>query len=122
MSAPARNSLKACTSLLALVATLALVPSGLAAKGSISTTTTTIKSGDSFTISVCVATAGDGGYLVVKGPNTFSQDIFTGPITGCSDVIVGTAGWPVGKYRINGFEETAKGTSGLGSVTLTATA
>ena len=118
----ARNSLKASTALLALVATFVLVPSGVAAKGSISTTITTFKSGDPITINVCVATAGDGGYLVVKGPNTFAQDIFTGPITGCSNVIVGTAGWPVGKYRINGFEETAKGTSGLGSVTLTATA
>jgi hypothetical protein len=58
----------------------------------------------------------------VKGPNTFAQDLFTGPITSCSDVIVGTAGWAVGKYRINGFEETVKGTSGSGSVTLTATA
>jgi hypothetical protein len=117
----ARNSLKAGTVLLSLVATLVLVPAGLAAKGSISTTTTTFKPGDSIPVNVCVATAGDGGYLVVKGPNTFSQDIFTGAITGCAIVNVGTAGWPVGKYRINGYEETAKGTSGLGSVTLTAT-
>jgi hypothetical protein len=118
----ARNSLKACTPLLALVAALALVTSGLAAKGSISTTTTTIKVGDSFTITVCVATAGDGGYLLVNGPITFAQDLFTGPITGCAPVNVSTVTWPVGKYRINGFEFTAKGTSGLGSVTLTATA
>src|SRR5262245_56183331 len=116
----ARNSLKSCTALLALVGMLALVPGGLAAKGSISTTTTSITSGQTFTVNVCVATAGDGGYLIVNGPVTFSQDVFFGPVTGCSDVIVTTAGWPVGKYRINGYEFTTKGTSGLGSVTLTA--
>jgi hypothetical protein len=118
----ARNGLKTCTALLALFTTLALAPSGVAAKGSISTTTTTIKSGVSFTVNVCVATAGDGGYLLVNGPITFAQDQFFGPVSGCADVVVSTVGWPVGKYRIIGYEFTTKGTSGLGSVTLTATA
>jgi hypothetical protein len=117
----AHNGLKICTALLALAA-LAVAPSGLAAKGSVSTTTTTIQSGVSFTVNVCVARAGDGGYLLVNGPITFAQDQFFGPVSGCADVVVSTVGWPVGKYRINGFEFTAKGTSGLGSVTLTATA
>ena len=97
-----------------------LAPSVLAA-GGISTTTTTVASGNSFTVTVCVATAGDGGYLLVKGPNTFSQDLFFGPVTGCSDVSVSTVGWVAGKYRINGYEFTTKGTKGLGSVTVTVT-
>src|SRR5438105_15027803 len=106
---------------LVLSATLAL-PSGALAAGSISTATTTIASGDTLTINVCVGTAGDGGYLLVKGPNTFQQDLFFGPIPGCSDVFVTTVGWAAGKYRINGYEATPKRNVGLGSVTLTVTA
>jgi hypothetical protein len=103
-----------------LVAALAIVPGGLAA-GSISTTTTSIASGDSFTVEVCVGTDGDGGYLLVKGPNTFQQDVFFGPVTGCSDVSVTTVGWAPGRYRITGYEFTPKRTTGLGSITLTVT-
>lgn len=105
---------------LVLVAALAAVPAA-AARGSISTSTTSVASGASFVVHVCVATDGDGGYLVVKGPNTFTQDLFFGPVTGCSDVSVTTVGWVAGKYRINGYEFTSKGTSGLGSVTITVT-
>ena len=105
---------------LVLVAALAAVPAA-AARGSISTSTTSVASGDTLVVTVCVATAGDGGYLVVKGPNTFVQDVFFGPVTGCSDVSVTTAGWLAGKYRLSGYEFTTKGTSGLGSLTVTVT-
>lgn len=106
----------------ALVVVFAVAPSALAAKGSISTTATTVTSGDTFTVNVCVATARDGGYLLVKGPNTFSQDFFFGPVSGCADVYVPTPGWPAGKYRITGYELTRKGTTRLGTITLTVTA
>ena len=106
---------------LVLTAVLAFAPGALAA-GSISTATTTITSGGTLTVNVCVGTAGDGGYLLVKGPNTFQQDLFFGPIPGCSDVFVTTVGWAAGKYRINGYEATPKRNVGLGSVTLTVTA
>lgn len=118
MSASSRTYIAA----LVLLGALAIAPGGLAGGGgSISTTTTSVKSGVTFTVNVCVATAGDGGYLLVKGPNTFSQDLFFGPVTGCSDVSVTTVGWVAGKYRINGYEFTTKGTSGLGSVTVNVT-
>ncbi len=104
------------------VVTIALVvASGALAKGSISTTTTSVASGGSFNVTACVATAGDGGYLIVKGPNTFSQDLSFGPVSGCTTFPVTTVGWPAGKYRLNGYEFTAKGTSGLGSITLNVT-
>ncbi|HEX4527109.1 MAG TPA: hypothetical protein VH108_10270 [Gaiellaceae bacterium] len=105
---------------LVLTAALVVTSSALAA-GSISTTTTSVASGASFNITACVATAGDGGYLIVKGPNTFSQDLSFGPVDGCLTFPVTTVGWPPGKYRLNGFEFTAKGAKGLGSITLTVT-
>jgi hypothetical protein len=108
--------------LAAFVLTAALgLPLGALAGGGggISTTTTSVASGSSFVVTACVATAGDGGYLVVKGPNTFSEDLFFGPVTGCSPVTVSTVGWVAGKYRLTGYELTAKGTKGLGSVTVT---
>jgi hypothetical protein len=103
------------------VVALTFVPGGPAAGAGISTTTTSVASGQSFTIQVCVSSPGDGGYLVVKGPGTFSQDLFFGSVTGCSDVSVSTVGWAAGKYRINGFEFTTKGAKGLGSVNVTVT-
>jgi len=105
---------------LVLAAALVVTAAALAA-GSISTTTTTVATGGSFNVTACVATAGDGGYLIVKGPNTFSQDITFGPATPCSTFSVTTVGWVAGKYRINAFEFTAKGDKGIGSVTLTVT-
>lgn len=99
-------------------AVLAFTPVAVAA-GSISTTATTVSSGTSFVVTACVTTSGDGGYLLVKGPNTFSQDLFFGPVNDCGDVTVSTAGWVAGKYRISGYEFTTKGTKGLGSVTVT---
>lgn len=110
--------MKKLVSALVLAAVLSFTPAAVAA-GSISTTATTVPSGTSFVVTVCVATTGDGGYLLVKGPNTFSQDLFFGPVTGCSDVTVSTVGWVAGKYRITGYEFTTKGTKGLGSVTVT---
>jgi len=104
--------------LLLLSGALALVPSALAA--GISTASTTVAVDSSFAVNVCTATAGHGGYLLIKGPNTFQQDTFFGPISGCADVNVSTVGWAPGKYRINGFEFTAKGTKGLGNLTVTA--
>ena len=105
------------------VLTTALVLAGVAsAAGSISTQTTTLASGHPLTIHVCVGTAGDGGYLLTKGPNTFQQDNFFGPIDGCADVSIDTTGWVPGKYRVNGYEATPKRNVGLGSITLTVTA
>ena len=68
-----------------------------------------------------VVTSGDGGYVIVKGPNTFTQDITFGPAAPCSEFSVTTVGWVAGKYRINAFEFTTKGAKGIGSVTLTVT-
>ena len=102
-----------------LAGALLLVPGALAA-GGISTASTTVAVDSSFAVNVCTATAGHGGYLLIKGPDTFQQDVFFGPISGCADVNVSTAGWAPGKYRIAGFEFTAKGTTGLGRVTVTA--
>jgi len=97
---------------------LLLVPAALAA--GISTSSGTVAVDSSFTVNVCTGTAGDGGYLQIKGPNTFHQNIFFGPISGCADVGISTLGWAPGKYRINGYEVTAKRNVGLGSVTITA--
>ena len=105
---------------LVLAAAFALVPGSLAA-ASLTASATTVASGDSFTVTACVATSGDGGYLIVKGPNTFQQDITFGPATPCSTFSVTTPGWVAGKYRINGFEFTAKGSKGIGSATITVT-
>jgi len=105
---------------LVLAAALVVTAAALAA-GSISTTTTTVATGGSFNVTACVATAGDGGYLIVKGPNTFSQDITFGPVDGCLTFPVSTVGWVPGKYRLNGYEFTAKGSKGLGSITLSVT-
>jgi hypothetical protein len=113
--------MKKLAAVLVVMAALALAPTVFAA-GGISTTTTTVASGASFTVKVCLAAASDGGgYLVVKGPNTFSQDVFFGPAAGCSDVSVTTVGWPAGKYRITGFEFIPKGTKSLGAITITVT-
>jgi hypothetical protein len=106
--------------LLAVTTTLVLASGALAA-GSLSTTATSVVSGSSFNVTACVATSGDGGYVIVKGPNTFSQDLSFGPVAGCLTFSVTTVGWPVGKYRLNGYEFTAKGSKGLGSITLTVT-
>jgi hypothetical protein len=107
----------------ALLVTIALAfaPGVLAAggAGSLTVSATSVTSGNSFTATACVVTSGDGGYLIVKGPNTFSQDLFFGPAAPCSMFSVTTVGWPAGKYRINAFEFTAKGDKGIGSVTLT---
>ena len=89
--------------------------------GGLTSSATTVASGTSFDLTACVATSGDGGYVIVKGPNTFSQDYHFGPATPCSTFSVGTAGWAAGKYRINGYEFTPKGAKGIGSVTLTVT-
>jgi hypothetical protein len=105
---------------LVVAAALALVPGSLAA-ASLTASATSVASGDSFTVTACVATSGDGGYLLVKGPNTFQQDLFFGPATPCSTFSVTTVGWVAGKYRINGFEFTAKGTKGIGSLIVTVT-
>jgi hypothetical protein len=102
------------------VVALVLAPATLAAAG-LTASATTVKSGTAFDVTACVATSGDGGYLIVKGPNTFSQDIFFGPASPCSAFPVSTVGWPVGKYRINGYEITAKGSKSIGSITLTVT-
>jgi hypothetical protein len=112
--------LKTFAGALVLAAALALVPSSLAA-ASLTASDTSVVSGDSFTVTACVATSGDGGYLIVKGPNTFHQDITFGPASPCSTFSVTTSGWVAGKYRINGFEFTAKGSKGIGSLTITVT-
>jgi hypothetical protein len=106
-----------------LTVALAFAPGVLAAggAGSLTVSATSVASGDSFTATACVVTSGDGGYLLVKGPNTFSQDLFFGPATPCLGFSVTTSGWVAGKYRINGFEFTSKGAKGIGSVTLTVT-
>src|SRR6266566_3083440 len=101
---------------LVVTCAIAIVPAALA---SITITPSTVGSGGTFSVSLCVATAGDGGYLLVKGPNTFSEDLFFGPVAGCSTVPVSTPGWVAGKYRVTAFEFTAKGTKSLGTATLT---
>jgi len=106
----------------AVIAALAVVPGALAGgAGSLTSSATTVASGTSFSLTACVATSGDGGYVIVKGPNTFGQDYHFGPATPCSTFSIGTDGWVPGKYRINGYEFTAKGDKGIGSVTLTVT-
>ena len=106
----------------ALAVTVALVvAAGALAAGSLTASATSVASGDSFTVTACVATSGDGGYLIVKGPNTFAQDISFGPATPCSTFSVSTSGWATGKYRINGFEFTTKGSKGIGSVNVVVT-
>lgn len=103
-------------------AALAFAPGILAAgAGSLTSSATTVTSGSSFDLTGCVATSGDGGYVIVKGPDTFSQDLTFGPATPCSTFSVGTPSWAPGKYRINGYEFTAKGAKGIGSITLTVT-
>ena len=106
--------------LCALVLALVFVPAVLGAAG-LTVTPASVTSGGSFTVEACVATSGDGGYLIVKGPNTFTQDFSFGPATPCSTFQIGTAGWAPGKYRINGYEFTAKGAKGIGSTTVTVT-
>jgi hypothetical protein len=103
-------------------AALAAAAGALAAgAGSLTSSATTLESGASFDLTACVVTSGDGGYVIVKGPNTFAQDYFFSPAAPCSTFSIGTAGWVPGKYRINGYEFTAKGDKGIGSVTLTVT-
>src|SRR5437868_5337587 len=105
-----------------LVTTCALVIApGVLAAASLTSSVTTVQSGTSFDVTACVATSGHGGYLIVKGPNTFAQDLMFGPATPCITFSVTTVGWVAGKYRINGYEFTAKGDKGIGSITLTVT-
>jgi hypothetical protein len=106
-----------------LAFTLALAPGALPAGGggSLTVSPASVASGDPLTATACVATSGDGGYLIVKGPNTFSQDISFGPATPCSTFSISTSGWVAGKYRINGFEFAAKGAKGIGSVNIVVT-
>jgi hypothetical protein len=106
--------------LFVLVGALALAP-GVLAAASLTVTPASVTSGGTFTVTACVATSGHGGYLIVKGPDTFTQDFSFGPATPCSTFEIGTAGWAAGKYRINGFEFTAKGAKGIGSATVTVT-
>jgi hypothetical protein len=105
---------------LLVAAALVLAPAALSAGGSISVPGTTVAVGSAFQVNVCTGTAGDGGYLVIKGPNTFIQDVFFGPISGCANVDVSTVGWVPGKYRIAGYEFTPKRDLGLGNLTVTA--
>jgi hypothetical protein len=116
------SSAKAVVAAYAVLAAVVLVPAAVAGGGgSVSTATTSIAAGTSLTVTACVATDGDGGYLIIKGPDTFAQDFFFGPVTGCTDVIAATVGWAPGKYRIIGYEFTSKGTKGLGMLTVTVT-
>ena len=101
-------------------AALALAPGVLAAGGgSLTSSATTVASDTSFDLTACVVTSGDGGYVIVKGPDTFTQDLTFGPATPCATFSVPTPGWAPGKYRINGYEFSAKGAKGIGTVTLT---
>jgi hypothetical protein len=68
-----------------------------------------------------VATSGDGGYLVIKGPNATARDITFGPAAPCSSFDIDTTGWVAGKYTITGFEFTAKGAKRIGTATITVT-
>ena len=106
-----------------LLACGALAPGALGAggAGSLTVTPTSIASGAPLHVEACVATSGDGGYLVVKGPNATARDITFGPATPCSTFDIDTTGWVAGKYRMNGFEFTAKGAKGIGSATITVT-
>ena len=114
--------MKTLVAALILTIALAFASAGLAGGGgSLTVSPTSVTSGGSLTATACVVTSGDGGYLLVNGPGTFSQDLFFGPGTPCSTFSVTTVGWPVGRYRINAFEFTAKGDKGIGSVTLTVT-
>ena len=81
-----------------LAVALAFAPGVLAGgAGSLTVSATSMTSGDSFTATACVVTSGDGDYLLVKGPNTFSQDLFFGPATPCTTFSVTTVGWVDGK-------------------------
>jgi hypothetical protein len=113
---------KLATSLLA-VGALALAPGGLAAGGAASLTITpaSVPSGTLLNAKACVATSGDGGYLIAKGPGATARDISFGPATPCSSFQIDTTGWVAGKYRIDGYEFTAKGSKGIGSATITVT-
>jgi hypothetical protein len=106
---------------LVVLGALALAPGVLALSASLTVTPTSVGSGAPLNVNACVATSGDGGYLIVKGPNTFAEDVTFGPATPCSSFQVDTTGWAAGKYRIDGFEFTAKGAKRIGSVTLTVT-
>ena len=105
-----------------LLAVLTLAATSLAGgSGGLTASATTVASGTPFDLTACVATSGDGGYVIVKGPNTFAQDLFFGPATPCSTFEVSTVTWLPGKYRLNGYEDTAKGAKGIGSVTVSVT-
>ena len=106
-------------SLLAIVA-LGLAPAALAA-GSLTVNPASVAAGSPFEVTACVATSGDGGYRVIKGPNATTRISTFGPAAPCSTFQLGTIGWAAGKYRITGFEETAKGSKGIGSATVTVT-
>ena len=102
------------------IGALGLAPAALAA-GSLAVSPASVTAGSPLEVNACVATAGDGGYLVIKGPNATTRISTFGPATPCSTFQLATTGWAAGKYRITGFEETAKGSKGIGSATVTVT-
>jgi hypothetical protein len=107
---------------LAAIGVLALSPNVLAGgAGSLTVTPSTVASGTALDVTACVVTSGDGGYLIAKGPDATARDITFGPATPCSSFQVDTTDWAAGKYRINGYEFTAKGAKGIGSATITVT-
>lgn len=107
---------------LAAIGVLALSPNVLAGgAGSLTVTPSTVASGTALDVTACVVTSGDGGYLIAKGPDATARDITFGPATPCSSFQVDTTDWAAGKYRINGYEFTAKGAKGVGSATITVT-
>jgi len=103
-----------------VVGALALAP-GVLAAASLTVTPTSITAGTPLSVEACVATSGDGGYLIVKGPGATTRDYTFGPATPCADSQIDTTGWAAGKYRVNGYEFTAKGSKGIGSATITVT-
>lgn len=107
---------------LVAIGALALSPNVLAGgAGSLTVTPSTVASGTALDVTACVVTSGDGGYLIAKGPDATARDITFGPATPCSSFQVDTTDWAAGKYRINGYEFTAKGAKGIGSATITVT-
>jgi hypothetical protein len=100
---------------------LALAPGVPALSASLTVTPTSVAVGTTLSVKGLRRHVRRRRLLDREGPEHLRRGRHLRPRDACSSFQVGTTGWAAGKYRIDGFEFTAKGAKRIDSVTLTVT-
>ena len=104
--------------LLALVCALVLLGSARAAGSGVTADPGVVTLGDTFTVTICGLTAGQGGYYEIEN-STVAMVRSYGPVAAsCVAFPESTASWAAARYRIIAYVWSKRGTTRLGATSV----